>query len=212
MEENIITSKKLLDFFIKADYMMGHGKWKPSLFTMLKNVFFPDWIHRYLVYMRKTNYYSCFPKTSWGGVKFVYYNYMYKRLGLKLGFSIGYKCFGYGLVIPHYGTIVVGDDNRCGNYCVLHTSICISGEGGGKRIGNALYVSSGCRINKPIILGNNIQICSNSVVNKSFGGNDLVLGGMPAIIKKNGTQPWYKGWEAEEWRNKIEILKNEYGL
>ena len=67
-----------------------------------------------------------------------------------------YKCFGYGLVIPHYGTIVVGEDNRCGNYCVLHTSICISGERGGKRIGDALYASSGCRINKPITLGNNV--------------------------------------------------------
>lgn len=123
-----------------------------------------------------------------------------------------YKCFGYGLVIPHYGTIVVGDDNRCGNYCVLHTSICISGERGGKRIGDALYASSGCRINKSITLGNNVQICSNSVVNKSITDNDIVLGGMPAQIKKTNVAIWYEGWEAELWKNKVEELRKQMGL
>ena len=116
------------------------------------------------------------------------------------------------MVIPHYGTIVVGDDNRCGNYCVLHTSICISGERGGKRIGDALYASSGCRINKPITLGNNVQICSNSVVNKSITDNDIVLGGMPAQIKKTNVAIWYEGWEAEDWKNKVEQLKMQMGL
>ena len=116
------------------------------------------------------------------------------------------------MVIPHYGTIVVGDDNRCGNYCVLHTSICISGERGGKRIGDALYASSGCRINKPITLGNNVQICANSVVNKSITDNDIVLGGMPAQIKKTNVAIWYEGWEAEEWKNKVEQLKMQMGL
>lgn len=58
--------------------------------------------------MRKANYYSHFSPLSLG-VKFIYYKWRYRKLGLKLGFSIGYKCFGYGLVIPHYGTIVVGE-------------------------------------------------------------------------------------------------------
>ncbi len=47
-------------------------------------------------------------------------------LGMKLGYSIGYKCFSYGLVLPHYGTIVVGNSNRIGKYAVLHTSTCIT--------------------------------------------------------------------------------------
>lgn len=127
-------------------------------------------------------------------------------MGLKLGFSIGYKCFGYGLVIPHYGTIVVGDSNRCGNYCVLHTSTCISGERGGKIIGNALYLSTGVKIFKPITLGDNVQIGCNSVVNKTFTDDDILLVGMPAVIKKNVT-PWYVGWEAEQWHDKIEKLR-----
>lgn len=116
------------------------------------------------------------------------------------------------MVIPHYGTIVVGPDNRCGNYCVLHTSICITGEKGGKRIGDALYASSGCRINKPITLGSNVQICSNSVVNKSFAEENIVLGGMPAVIKKTNVKPWYQGWEAGDRRDALEKLKEQLGL
>lgn len=131
---------------------------------------------------------------------------------MKLGFSIGYKCFGYGLVIPHYGTIVVGDDNRCGNFCVLHTSICITGGNHGKHIGDALYASSGCRINKPITLGDNVQVCSNSVVNKSFSENNIVLGGMPAQIKKTNNASWYEGWDAEVWKDNVEQLKNQLHL
>lgn len=61
-------------------------------------------------------------------------------------------------------------------------------------------------------LGNNVQVCSNSVVNKSFEDNNIVLGGMPAVIKKYGVKPWYQGWEAEEWRNQVEELKKQLGL
>lgn len=132
------------------------------------------------------------------GGGFALWKLLYDRIGVKLGFSIGYKCFSYGLVIPHYGTIVVGGDNRCGRYCVLHTSTCISGEHGGKRIGDALYLSSGAKINKPIHLGNNVQIASNSVVNKSFCEDNIVLAGMPATIKKTGNPTWYQGWDAEK--------------
>lgn len=212
MDRNNICTKKELSFYIKADYMMRCGKWKPSFITRIKEIIFPDRIYKYLVFMRKANYYSHFSPLSLGGVKFIYYKWRYRKLGLKLGFSIGYKCFGYGLVIPHYGTIVVGEDNRCGNYCVLHTSICITGERGGKQIGDALYASSGCRINKAIKLGNNVQICSNSVVNKSFVDNNIVLGGMPATIKKTDIKSWYEGWEAELWKNKVEELRKQMGL
>ena len=147
-----------------------------------------------------------------GGALFEFYKFRYQRLGLKLGFSIGYKCFGYGLVIPHYGTIVVGDENRLGNYCVLHTSICITGENGGKQIGDALYVGSGARINKSITLGDNVQIASNSVVNRSAYQSNLVLAGMPAEIKKHNVHRWYEGWKAEEMYNRIETKRIADGI
>lgn len=130
---------------------------------------------------------------------------------MKLGFSISPYTFGYGLVIPHYGTIVVGSTNRCGNFCVLHTSTCITGEHGGKTIGDGLYLSTGVKIFKPIKLGDNVQIGCNSVVNKSFEEDNIMLAGMPATIKKH-VKPWYEGWEAEAWYENIESLKKEMNI
>lgn len=65
-------------------------------------------------------------------------------MGIKLGFSIGYDVFGYGLHIPHYGTIVVNGICKIGNYAVLHTSTCIGGAG--KVIGDGKLYSD--RVNK----------------------------------------------------------------
>ena len=42
MEKNNITSKRMLDFYIKADYMMKCGKWKPSFITRIKEIIFTD--------------------------------------------------------------------------------------------------------------------------------------------------------------------------
>lgn len=54
----MIHSKKELDFYIKADYMMNRGYFKPSLKQRLKNFIFPDYIMLFLVSMRKVAYYQ----------------------------------------------------------------------------------------------------------------------------------------------------------
>lgn len=167
--------------------MMNRGYFKPSFVQCIKNFIFPDYVMKYLEVMRKASYYS-----NRGGVKFFipmcYYNIRHKRLGIKLGFSIGKNVFGYGLKIPHYGTIVVGDNNRCGNYCVLHTSTCISGNG--KSIGNALYLSTGAKITAKVILGDNITVAANSVITHSFPEGNALLVSMPAVKKQN-RDAWY---------------------
>ena len=66
------------------------------------------------------------------------------RFSRKLGFSIGYDACDYGLVIPHYGTIVVGNTYRIGPYATLHTFTCITDTG--RRIGKGLFLSTGAKI------------------------------------------------------------------
>lgn len=114
--------------------------------------------------------------------------------------------FGYGLVIPHWGTIVVGDSNRIGNYCVLHTSTCITDNK--KEIGDALYVSAGSIITSKITLGNNVSIGAKSLVNKSFNNENILLTGSPASIKKQ-RPAWYieEGKSHKERVFAIEKLK-----
>ena len=112
----------------------------------------------------------------------------YLKLGDRLGFSIGYDALGYGVYIPHYGTIVVGGSNIVGNYAVLFTSTCITDNG--KSIGDALYLSTGAVITSKVRLGNGISIGANSVVNKNFEKDHIMIAGTPAKEIKN-MQPWY---------------------
>ena len=129
----------------------------------------------------------------------------------ELGFSIGYNCFGYGLVIPHYGTIVVGQSNRIGNYAVLHTSTCISDNG--KLIGNALYLSTGAKITSKLVLKDNISIGANSLVNKSNNNDNKLLAGSPAQEIKD-TAPWYirDGHTYSSRVERIEALKSKMNI
>ena len=183
----MIRTKKELDFYIKADYMMNRGCFKLSILSRLRALVFPDYIMDYLVHMRKADYYS-----HLGGVKGSilgnYHRMKQRKLGIKLGFSIACDTCGYGLVIPHYGTIVVGNGNKIGNYAVLHTSTCITN--GKKVIGDCLYVSTGAKLTTIEHLGNNVMIAANSVVTMSCDEDCVLLVGMPAGIKKK-QDAWY---------------------
>lgn len=202
-----IQSKKELKFYLMADRMMNRGKFKRTFKDYVLDFIMPDYIMRYLTLMRKISYYS----NRRGLEKYLcyYYKLRYNRLALKLGFSIGYNCFGYGLVIPHYGTIVVGQSNRIGNYAVLHTSTCISDNG--KQIGNAFYLSTGAKVTSKIVLGDNISIGANSLVNKSNIEGNVMLAGTPARIIKT-TEAWYirDGKAYSSKIDKIESLKKQF--
>ena len=162
----------------------------------------------FLKVMRKVSYY----KHQKGFLnKFLYaVHYMkFRRLGIKLGFSIGYDTLGYGVVVPHYGTIVVGGSNRIGNYAVLHTSTCISDNG--KIIGDGLYLSTGAKITSKVKLGNGISIGANSLVNKDCEQDNVLLGGMPAKVIRS-SEIWYIRDSFDKKVERVEELKKRYGI
>ena len=186
----MITSKKELKFCISADYMMNRGYFKEPIIKKFKSVIYPDWVMKYLVALRKAEFYS-----NRGGVLQYYYKFKVRKSGMKLGFTIAENVIGYGLVIPHYGTIVVGSGNRIGNYAVIHTSTCITS--GKKSIGDGLYLSTGAKVLGDIELGNFTTIGANAVVNKSEEGNCLLIG-IPAE-KKRYEDAWMKGSYRERY-------------
>lgn len=205
----MIHSRKELSFYILADRIMA-GYEDGGILHKLKFRLVYSPILSYLKHMRCCAYYH----NSGGAISKVLYFYhflRYKKLGIKLGFSIGYDVFGYGLHIPHYGTIVVNGNCKIGNYAVLHTSICIGGAG--KVIGDGLYVGSGAMIMGAIQLGDGVSVASQSLVNKSCGENNVLLAGTPAIVKKK-TTIWYErdGKLYSDRVNKIEKIKEQYGI
>lgn len=181
----MIYSKKKLEFYLMADMMMNRGFFKFSIRNKIKEFFATDYIMRYLSAMRKYSYYQNCVRTGGGIHKIVMsklYGYKYRKLGIKLGFSIDCDAFSYGLVIPHYGTIVVGPGNSIGPYAVLHTSTCITALP--KRIGSYLYLSAGAKIITSSNIGDNVMVSANSVVTKGFPDGNTLLVGMPAYAKK----------------------------
>lgn len=98
-----INSKIELRFFLKADRMMNRGCFQKGLILCLRELFIPDPIMDFLESMRYYSYYK-----NKNVLKRLYWGYKFRKNSLKLGFTINEDVFGYGLVIPHYGTIVVG--------------------------------------------------------------------------------------------------------
>lgn len=199
-----IYTKKQLKFFILADRMMNRGKFNYSLKDRLINLFLPDYIMQYLEVMRKLSYYSHKRHANLTFLLRLYYRIRYHNLGIKLGFSIGFDTCGYGLVLPHYGSLGVGGRNRLGNYCVIHTLTSITDNG--KIIGDALYLSKGSVITSPIQLGNNVSIGANSVVNKSFNEDNIMIAGAPAK-KIKSSEPWYVR-DGQIYQDRIKLIED----
>lgn len=174
-------NKQELKFYIAADLMMNRGKFSYSMEEKIHNLFRRDLIIDYLKAMRYKQYYD----KKWGGV---YWRYRFRKLGLKLGFTINPTELGYGVIIPHYGTIVVGSGNRIGNYAVFHTCICITA--GNKIIGDGLYCATGCKILNDIQIGDYVTIGANAVLNKSVSEGSALMLGIPAQ-KKREEWPWF---------------------
>lgn len=203
----MINSKKELRLYLMVDMMMNRGYFNYDIKTRIKNWVVSDPIMKYLQNLRKLEY-----ALSRHGFISVVHQLKYKRrlmrLGLKLGFSIPCNVFGYGLVLPHYGTIVVGEGNIIGNYCVLHTSTCITS--GKKKIGDGLYLSAGAKIVHNIELGENVSIGTNSLVNKTINESNCMIAGMPAQ-KIKISEPWYirDGKEYQKRHERCEeLVKN----
>ncbi|MCW9014597.1 MAG: serine acetyltransferase [Gammaproteobacteria bacterium] len=103
----------------------------------------------------------------------------------KLGYTIPPNVFGPGLAIAHRGTIVVNPEVKVGANCRLHVCVNIGTQAGTTaevpEIGNNCYIGPGAKLFGKIILGDNIVIGANAVVNKSFNAG-ITIGGVPAKI------------------------------
>lgn len=122
----------------------------------------------------------------------------FRRLSVRLGFSMGPNIFGPGLAIVHYGLLVVNPAAKIGKNCRIHMGVHIGGAAQfvsveevhkfSPRIGDNVYIGPGAKLYGPITIGDNCTIGANSVVTRSFEEPGLTLAGVPAkVIAEKGT-------------------------
>ena len=122
----------------------------------------------------------------------------FRRLSVRLGFSVGPNIFGPGLAIVHYGLLVLDPTTRIGRNCRIHMGAHIGGAAKfvlaeeahlhSPRIGDNAYIGPGAKLYGPIHIGDDCTIGANAVVTRSFPENGLTLAGVPAkVIAEGGT-------------------------
>ena len=85
------------------------------------------YIDRYVSFLRKEEHYTFNKRNS---IMAFWYKARKNRLGSRLGFIISAGCFGEGLQIEHYGSIIVNPKARIGRNCKIHGNCCIGSTGG----------------------------------------------------------------------------------
>lgn len=114
---------------------------------------------------------------------YMVWKYRYHCLGIKLGFDIPPNVFGKGLLIHHYGSVIVNGNARVGDNCELQQGVVIGVDAkraGAPVIGNHVYIGAGAKIIGSVMIADGVVIGANAVVNKSFTEKGIVVAGVPA--------------------------------
>lgn len=119
--------------------------------------------------------------------------YWYKsrknRLGAKLGFIISAGCFGEGLKLEHFGSVIVNPKARIGRNCIIHGNCCIGSNGGypddSPVIGDNVDIGQFAQIIGGIRIADNVRIGAGAVVVKDVLEPGVTVVGVPAkIVRK----------------------------
>lgn len=183
----MILSKEDFLKYLEAD-RIALGRNKAVFPNSLIHLISPDYIWDFQRLLRKLEY--CKNVKNKGLLNRLVYLFLrlkYKKLSVKLGFTIPENVFGPGLAIVHYGTIVVNNNAKIGANCRIHVGTNIGASGGSNeapQIGDNVYIAPGVKIIGNVRIPSNTAIGANSVVTKSFDEENMMIAGIPAKIIK----------------------------
>jgi serine O-acetyltransferase len=115
----------------------------------------------------------------------------FRRISIRLGFSVPPNVFGPGLAIVHYGLLVVAPTAVVGSYCRIHAGVNIGGGGGrsipssgrsAPEIGDRCYIGPGAKIYGAVRIGDDCAIGANAVVGPGSFRNGVTIAGNKAVI------------------------------
>ena len=126
--------------------------------------------------------------------------FWYRRLSLRLGYSIPLNVFGPGVALPHYGPIVIDPTTRIGRNCRMHVGVNIGGSNlimdrqdivgqDAPIIGDNVYIGPGVKMYGPVTIAADCVIGANAVVTRSFTDAAQTIAGVPArVISNDGSE------------------------
>lgn len=138
------------------------------------------YIREYLRFLRREEKYTytkpCKLMAFW-------YKAKKNRLGTKLGFIISAGCFGEGLKLEHYGSVIVNPKSRIGKNCIIHGNCCIGSTGGypddSPVIGNNVDIGQNAQILGGITIADGVRIGAGAVVVKDVLTPGATVVGVP---------------------------------
>lgn len=131
-------------------------------------------IRKYLRALRRVEY-----AQNYGGLFLLMTKIRLRQLSIKTGITIGPNCFEEGLIIPHYGYIIVNGTARFQKNCVLQCGVNISDNASG---GSHIYFSTGAKVMRDVHIANDVIIGANAVVTRSVDEENVVVAGVPAVV------------------------------
>jgi serine O-acetyltransferase len=183
----MIDSKSAYEFYLHEDIKaLGIPTHTLGLFSRFFELDKDIW--RFQKALRRCEYYFNLDDGSffWKSKKLIAF-YRFKRLSLKLGFTIMPNSIGPGLRIMQRGTIVINGKCRIGSNCTLNVDVNIGTNAGFidkcPMLGNGIYIGPGAKLFGDIFIADDCAIGANAVVNKSFLSKGTIIAGVPAVDK-----------------------------
>lgn len=171
----MINSKEELDRVLKIESKLYTGHRRILVITET------DILFKYVCLLRKAEYYVNTKKAIRG----IFAKLRLHRYQCKYGIHIPINTCDEGLSIAHLGPIIINSSAHIGKNARIHVGVNIGDNGNGKvpKIGDNVYIGPGAKIFGDIEIADNVSIGANAVVNKSCGQSNVLLVGVPAVVK-----------------------------
>jgi serine O-acetyltransferase len=183
----MIRSREDYLYYLEAD-RIALGRPAQRFRDRVIQLIAPDYIWDFQRLLRRVEYLGNVRRRGIAHrILYLYWRLKYRRLSVKLSFSIPPNVFGPGLAIVHYGTIVINENARVGANCRIHVCTNVGASGGtsgAPQLGDNVYLAPGAKIIGDIRVPSNTAVGANAVVNKSFSEENTLIAGVPAKVIK----------------------------
>lgn len=133
-----------------------------------------------------------------------YYAFWFKHICRKTGIALHHSVqIGRGLVIGHYGRIIVNGGAKFGNDIMLTHNVTIGRDVRGKRkgapsFGNRIVIRTNSTITGNITIGDDVLIAPNTFVNFDVPSHSIVIGNPATIHRRENATDEHIGVVNEE--------------